>query len=172
MNCQEVMDKVYEFEGNASLPEGACSVFTQLRIQLHLFHCSHCAGEIERLKSARYLMKESFFPPSPGELEERIMRSIGLEEPESYPEIAFRENGAFGENDAGVSFRSWVVTGLIILISLSTSFLGMDFIKVASHWGSSFLLPIGLTIGAVVSAYGALFIGSHLKELSDRFNLH
>jgi hypothetical protein len=47
----------------------------------------------------------------------------------------------------------------------------MDFGTVADHWGSSFLLPIGITVGAVVSAYGALFIGSHLKELSHRFNL-
>jgi hypothetical protein len=150
------MDRVYEFEGNT-----APSFFTQLRIQLHLLHCSHCAGEIEKLETARRLMTGSFFPPAPKGLEERIMRSVSLEEPmEEFPEIA------------GVSFRSWVVTGLIILVSLSTSFLGMDFIKVADHWGSSFLLPIGLTVGAVVSAYGALFIGSHLKEFSDRFNLH
>jgi hypothetical protein len=164
MNCRDVMDRIYEFEGNKFPP-----LFTQLRVQLHLFHCARCAGELEKLESARRLMKDSFFPPAP-ELEERIMRSITLEKPEAYyeefPQIAFRENGA------GVSFRSWVVTGLIILISLSTSFLGMDFIKVTAHWGSSFLLPIGLTIGGVVSAYGALFIGSHLKELSDRFNLH
>jgi hypothetical protein len=156
MNCHDVMDRVYEFDGNESPP-----FFTHLRIQLHLLHCSRCAGEIEGLENARLLMKESFFPPAPGGLEERIMRSIALEEPEeACPEIA------------GFSFRSWVITGLIILVSLSTSFLGMDFIKVANHWGSSFLLPIGLTIGAVISAYGALFVGSHLKELSDRFNLH
>ena len=164
MNFHEVMDRVYEFEGNASMPDGACSAFTQLRIQLHLLHCSRCAGEIKRLETARRLMTGSFFPPAAPELEDRIMRSISLEEPELYPD-------AFPEI-AGVSFRIWVVTGLIILISLSTSFLGMDFSKVANHWGSSFLLPIGITIGAVVSAYGALFIGSHLKELSDRFNLH
>ncbi|GHV33735.1 hypothetical protein AGMMS4952_25900 [Spirochaetia bacterium] len=159
MNCNEVMNTAYEFEGNEPP-----SIFTQLRIQLHLLHCSRCAGEIARLKSARNLMRESFFPAVPEGLEERIMRSIGLEEPETdhewYPEIA------------GVSFRGWVVTGLIILVSLSTSFLGMDFSKVADHWGSSFLLPVGITIGGVVSAYGAIFIGSHLKELSHRFNLH
>jgi hypothetical protein len=163
MNCHEVMDTAYEFEGNEPP-----SFFTHLRIQLHLLHCSHCAGEFERLENARLLMRESFFPPAPDGLEERIMRSISQGEPmeEPYPGIAFRENGA------GVSFRGWVVTGCIILVSLSTSFLGMDFSKVADHWGSSFLLPIGITIGAVISAYGALFIGSHLKELSDRFNLH
>jgi hypothetical protein len=161
MNCHDVMDRVYEFDGNEPF-----SFFTQLRIQLHLLHCSRCAGEIERLETARGLMKGSFFPPAPGGLEERIMRSIGLEDQmEELSEAAFKVNGA------GVSFRNWVVTGLVILVSLSTSFLGMDFTKVADHWGSSFLLPIGITVGAVVSAYGALFVGSHLKELSDRFNL-
>jgi hypothetical protein len=154
MDCNDVMDRIYEFDGNSSMP-----FFTRLHIWLHLLRCPGCKEKIEKLQTARSLMKESFFPPAPG-LEERIMQRIAREElEEEYPEIA------------GVSFRSWVVTGLIILISLSTSFLGMDFIKVADNWGSSFLLPVGITVGAIVSAYGALFIGSHLKELSDRFNL-
>jgi hypothetical protein len=35
----------------------------------------------------------------------------------------------------------------------------------------SYLLPVGITIGIVLTSYGALFIGSHLKELSERFGL-
>jgi hypothetical protein len=48
----------------------------------------------------------------------------------------------------------------------------MDFINIADTQGSSFLLPVGITIGAVVTGYGAFFIGSHLKELSSRFRIH
>ena len=155
MNCHDVMDTIYEFEGTETLP-----VITQIRIQFHILHCSRCAAEVDKLETARSLMRESFFPPHP-ELEDRIMQSIDLEEQQE----ALHEA-------AGVSFRSWVITGLIILVSLATSFLGMDFIKVADDWGSSFLLPVGITIGAVGTAYGALFIGSHIKELSNRFNLH
>jgi hypothetical protein len=159
MTCDDVMDAIYEAEGT----EPAFHVLTRLRISLHLLHCSRCAGEMKKLKSARLLMRESFFPPGPG-LEERIMRNVGWDDA---PEELLGEYPAA----AGFSFRSWVVTGLIVLVSLSTSVLGMDFVKVADKGGSAFLLPIGITIGAVVSAYGALFIGSHLKELSDRFNL-
>jgi hypothetical protein len=72
----------------------------------------------------------------------------------------------------GVSFRSWVIAGLIILVSLSSSFFNLDFVETVASYGSSFLLPVGLTIGIVVTGYGALFIGSHLKELSTRFRLH
>jgi hypothetical protein len=48
----------------------------------------------------------------------------------------------------------------------------MDFIKIAASEGSSYMLPLGITIGAAVTCYGAVFIGSHLKELSRRFGLH
>jgi hypothetical protein len=94
-------------------------------------------------------MRESF-PPPPADLEERIMRSVNAEEQSGeYPEVA------------GFSFRSWVVTGLIVLFSLSSSF----------FWEGASPLHIGITVGAIVTAYGAIFIGSHLKELTERFNI-
>ena len=71
----------------------------------------------------------------------------------------------------GLSTRGWVIAGLIILISLSTAFLGMDFEHIANVAGMSFMLPVGITIGIVLTSYGALFIGSHLKELTERFGL-
>jgi hypothetical protein len=139
------MDIVYEEWGTESLP-----LLDRYGARLHMLFCPRCAAEAAHLKSARFHMRESF-PPPPAELEERIMRSVDAEEqPEAYPEVA------------GVSFRSWVVTGLIVLLSLSSSF----FREGAPP------LPIGITVGAIVTAYGAIFIGSHLKELTERFNLH
>ena len=72
----------------------------------------------------------------------------------------------------GFSLRIWVITGFFVLLSLSSSFFGVDFVKIANAEGLSFLLPVGLTVGMVLTCYGALFIGSHLKELSARFGLH
>jgi hypothetical protein len=149
------MDRMYEAEG-----EENPSLVTQLRMQIHFFFCPRCSGEFEKLQTARGLLRESFFPPSPS-LEDAIMAKIGREAPEEeYYSVA------------GVSFRSWVIAGLVILITLSTAFLGMDFLKPSYDWQSSLLLPVGITIGAIVTAYGALFIGSHLKELTDHFNMH
>jgi hypothetical protein len=149
------MDKFLEFTGDRTL-----SLWDRLEIGIHIFHCSRCAREIENMEKAQDLMKSDFFPPV-ASLEESIMEQIYREEPL-----------VFTEAPAGVSFRGWVITGLIVLISLASAFLGMDFDKVVSTGGSSFLLPLGLTIGVVVTGYGALFIGSHLKELSERFRLH
>jgi uncharacterized membrane protein len=71
----------------------------------------------------------------------------------------------------GLSTRAWVIVGFIVLFSLITSFFGRNFINVADSSGSSFLVPLGITIGIVVTSYCALFIGSHLKELSEHFRL-
>jgi hypothetical protein len=154
MFCSDVMEKIMEFEGT-KMP-----LIFRFKIALHLLACGRCSAEITRFEAARELLKHDFFPPPP-ELEGIIMERIYREEPEDQRETA-------GE----ISFRSWVITGIIVVISLSTSFLGMNFGEIAAWGGSSFLLPMGLTIGTVISAYGALFIGSHLKELSEWFRLH
>lgn len=158
MTCRAIMDEVYESLGGADMP-----LWRRLRIGLHCLGCPSCGEEISRLEAARDLMRTGFFPPSPA-LEDPVMSMIRAEfEEELFPEEA--------EDPAGIPFRGWVITGFVILASLSLSFFGGDFAKIAAEEGSSFLLPLGLTIGAVITGYGALFIGTHLKELSHHFGL-
>jgi hypothetical protein len=105
-------------------------------------------------------MKTDFLPPSPDfadHLMECVYEETGMEEKTDAP--------------AGFSFRGWVIIGFFVLFSLSSSFFGVNFVEIADAEGLSFLLPVGLTVGMVVTCYGALFIGSHLKELSSRFRL-
>ncbi|MDR3336920.1 MAG: peptidoglycan-binding protein [Treponema sp.] len=156
--CRTVMDKMYEFSGDAPLP-----FMSRLEIAFHVLFCTNCAGEIARLENVRSIMRTDFLPPSP-DLEDSVMSLISAETVEISGE-------AWGESPE-VSFRLWVITGLIIFFSLGSSIFNMDFMKVAAVSGSSFLLPIGIIFGAVVTGYGAIFIGSHLKEFSDRFGLH
>jgi hypothetical protein len=153
-----VMDKIFD-----SLGEEPLSPVLRTKIGIHLFFCPRCAGEVKKLEAVREILRTGFFP-SPPNLEDAILERIYAEAPETEEEHY--------EVPAGVSLRGWVITGVIILFSLATSFFGMDFAEVAASQGSSFLIPVGLTIGVVVTGYGALFIGSHLKELSERFRLH
>jgi hypothetical protein len=156
MKCERVMEIILA-SGEEPLPLGV-----YLRINAHLLFCSRCAEELRLLKKAGEIMKTGFFPPPP-DFSEPLMALIEDEEEET------EEPGVFTQ---GFSTRSWIITGVVILVSLASSFFGMDFIQVASAQGASFLFPLGLTIGLVLSCYGALFIGSHLKELSARFKLH
>jgi hypothetical protein len=169
MNCYDIMDKVYEYSGGEPMP-----LWLRIRIAAHLFFCPDCAREFERFEVTRDILRHDFSPPAP-DFEEAVMGLI-MREAAELPDYAAEEapfGGDFERTPAaeGVSFRGWVITGLVMLLSLSTSFFGLDFGRLAASEGSSFLLPVGITIGAVVTCYGALFIGSHLKELSERFGL-
>jgi len=155
MDCQTAMDTVYETEKDTPLP-----LLIHMRLELHLLFCSACARELKNLQRIQEIMKTDFFPVSPdfgNLLMERLSEETALEEATDAP--------------AGFSLRGWVITGFFVLLSLSSAFFGMNFVHIADAEGSSFLLPVGITIGVVLTCYGALFIGSHLKQLSSRFGL-
>ena len=155
MNCTRILDKVYEHE---KMP-----LLMRIQIGLHLLVCSDCAEKIERYELCRDIMRSEFLPPDP-DFEDTVMAMIAAGEDEL---VKTEENAVPG----GFSIRGWVIAGLVMLISMVTAFFGLDFNKVALASGMSFLIPIGITIGIILSSYGALFIGSHLKELSERFGL-
>jgi hypothetical protein len=153
MKCDDALDTVYQ-DGLPSLKE-------RFALALHILFCPRCAARLRDYEQARILMQQNFFPPSP-DFTEALMKHI------------FEEEDSAGEVFAipgGVSTRGWIIVGFIVLISLSTLFFGGEFTRLVLGWGSSFLLPLGITIGMIITGYGALFIGSHLKELSERFNL-
>ena len=158
MNCSKVLDLFYE---NEEVNEDSMPLFIQIQIWLHTFLCQDCARKIERFETTRNIMRNDFLPPSPN-LEDSIMAKISSEEQETSVPHAI---------PAGLSTRGWIIAGLVILISLITVFLGLDFKEIAQEMGISFLLPVGITIGIVLTSYGAFFIGSHLKEFSERFGL-
>jgi hypothetical protein len=166
MTCHDIMDKIYEYSGEESMP-----LLLRLRIAVHLFFCPDCAQEFERFEVTRDIMKNDFFPSAPG-CTEPVMLRVMQEDTGSAAEDAAEESlEDFPLPAEGISFRGWVITGLVVLLSLSSAFFGLDFGRIAASEGMSFLLPVGITIGAVLTCYGALFIGSHLKELSERFGL-
>ncbi|MDR0323656.1 MAG: peptidoglycan-binding protein [Treponema sp.] len=163
MNCSKLLDLIFEYSNSEHGSEDSMPLFSQMQIWLHTFLCQDCAEKIKRFETAKEIMHHDFFPFSPG-LEDSIMAKIAAEEKETETSVPYAIPG-------GLSVRGWIIAGLIILISLATAFFGFDFQKIAQETGASFLLPVGITIGIVLTVYGAFFIGSHLKEFSERFGL-
>ena len=154
VDCNEVLDAIYENDRDRP------SKMSQLRMKTHLFFCPACSEELKNFQHLEEIMKADFFPCS-HPLEESFIENL-------FNEMAIEEKT---DIPTGFSFKSWVIIGFFMLLSLSSSFFGMNFIQIASSEGLSFLLPVGLTVGMVVTCYGAFFIKSHLKELSSRFGL-
>jgi len=156
VNCKKCLDMFYE--------DDDMNLFNQIRVGIHAFFCSQCSNEIQKYENARAVMKEDFFLSAP-EIENALMARISLEIPDE------EEQSELNAVPGVISTRRWVIAGIILMVSLVTAFFGLDFKNLASESGMSFMLPMGITIGIIVTTYGALFIGSHLKELSKRFGL-
>jgi hypothetical protein len=154
MKCDAAINTIYE-------TEGALPFRTRAALAFHILFCGRCAARMIRYKQVRSLLRTEFFPPSP-DFGDLLMKRIYAEE---------NSNEEVFDIPGGVSTRGWVIVGLIVMLSFSTLFFGSDFAGIALDQGASFLLPLGITIGIIITGYGALFIGSHLKELSDRFKL-
>jgi hypothetical protein len=154
MDCHTVLDIVYESERDRPL-----TIPSQLKIWMHFLFCSKCTKELENIRRLEGIMKNDFFPSAP-DFEDSIMECLN--------ENNFKEEII---TPVCFSFRLSIFIGFFLLFSLSSAFFGINFIEIANSEGLSFLLPIGLTIGMIVTCYGALFIGSHLEELSSRFGL-
>ena len=161
MNCIYILDKVYEYSSGES--RDSMPLLIQIQVNLHLLFCPSCAQEVERFEVCKDILLTDFFPPSPG-LEDIVMAMTAAEKG-----IVWEVPGA--ESQGGFSTRGWVIAGLVMLVSLATAFFGLDFNQIALTAGTSFMIPIGITVGIVLTGYGALFIGSHLKELTEQFGL-
>jgi len=164
MICAKVLEKIYENYGEE---QQDVSLLTQIQVGMHLFFCPDCARENERFMICRDILRNDFIPPSP-DFENSVMAMIPGEETgfeETVQPVAQPPIPGF------LSTRGWVIAGVIMMVSLMSAFFGLEFNKIAHAAGMSFLLPVGITIGIALTIYGALFIGSHLKELSERFGL-
>ena len=168
MICAKVLEKIYENYGEE--PQDV-SLLTQIQVGMHLFFCPDCARENERLIICRDILRNDFIPPSP-DFENSVMAMIPGEETVFEEKVQTKVHPTAQYPIPGfLSTRGWVIAGVIMMVSLMSAFFGLEFNKIAHAAGMSFLLPVGITIGIALTIYGALFIGSHLKELSERFGL-
>lgn len=153
MNCSKILEMIYDDSENLS-------VFNHAQIWLHTIICPDCAQEIEKYQVTRDILTEDFFPFTP-DLEDSIMSRVETEDLYTETETV----------PGGFSTKGWVITGLVIFISLATAYFGFDGRSLIAEAGASFLLPMGITIGSVLTVYSVIFIGTHLKELTERFGI-
>jgi hypothetical protein len=156
MRHSTVIDKIYENE--------SFSFWERLAIAFHLLWCKKCIRDLARYENAREIMRSEFFANEGESVADYVMSAIGEEgrvASDSFaslpPEI--------------LPIRNWIISGVIIISALTTSFFGMDFNSLVHDFGNNFTIPLAITIGTVITAYIALFIGKHLKKLSELFGL-
>jgi hypothetical protein len=158
-----VIEKIYEGE--------SLSFFDRLVIAFHVLGCQRCARDLARYENAREVMRNDFFADRASEesgyesVADSVMTLIGEEQREAASDLLVNLPPEI------LPIREWIISGVIIIAALTTSFFGMDFGSLARDFGNGFTIPLAVTIGAVITAYIAVFSGKHLKELSKLFGL-
>jgi hypothetical protein len=161
MKHSTVIEKIYE---NESL-----SVFERLAIAFHLLGCKKCVHGLARYENAREIMRNDFLTDEGESVADYVMAIIGEEERAVAPDPL--ADPFVNLSPEILPIRNWIISGVIIISALTTSFFGMDFNSLVHDFGNNFTIPLAITIGTVITAYIALFIGKHLKKLSDLFGL-
>jgi hypothetical protein len=163
MKHSSVIEKVYEGE--------SLSFFDRLVIAFHLLGCRKCAHDLVRYEIVREIMRNDFFTDgkSAGNEYESVADSVMAQINEEKREAA---SGLLVDLPPEIlSIRNWIISGVIIIAALTTSFFGMDFSALARDFGDGFTVPFAITTGAVITAYIVVFACKHLKELSKLFGL-
>jgi hypothetical protein len=159
MTCSRAMDIFLDEDGG-----NATSFIDYIGARLHLLRCRRCRHELAQVEEALDLMRTDFLPNAP-DLSDAVMAAI-------QQDVAAAAAKAVDESAEEImSLRTWVFAGVTIFASLAISPLGAAFNRLVRSLGSDLILPIALTLGAVLTAYCALFIASHLEELAERFGL-
>jgi len=143
--CRYVQDNLIYLEADEYQP---------LRIRLHLLFCPNCRKEAARMASLLADMR-SFEPvPEDFDMTYCIMRSI----------LALHSNVPIEAKN--VSMLKWIAAGLLILFSMVVVRFSKTYIWIKAAYGDYFEAPMYLVFGIILTVYIALFIASHIDELS------
>jgi hypothetical protein len=149
MKCDKAIQNFLEQEDCLYIP---------FRVRWHALLCSECREEIQSLKKIFTKAQNSYCFPMPEDLSGIIMEKI-------------TESNIIYEGK--VSSSKWLLTGVIIFVSIFLISYSDSFIWLRQYFGSDLEIPLNLVLGMVITLYAASFIGSHLddvKKIIDFFN--
>lgn len=126
----------------------------------HLEGCGTCRAEVETVEAALAEFRNADEADEFGELgellESRVMAVVRFMPP---PQRDF-------------SIRDWIIAGSVIAASMLLIPVGEYFARFRETFGASYALPLSLVLGLSLTAYGALFIGTHMDEVQGFVDRH
>jgi hypothetical protein len=135
-------------------------------LRAHLALCPACREEAARTKAALAAYRNTNYRaddyredrsgPRSDRIEERVMAAVRI----------------LPKPRRVVAFRDWIVSGLVIAVSMALIPFGNDFNSIKAIFGRSFTLPLMLALSLVITLYGAVFIATHMDELAPFVRRH
>lgn len=141
------------------LSESGAGGIRGLRARLHLVFCPGCRELLEREREAMAALAAYNPFPAPKDFADGIMARIRYS----------AELDPASRNPVPMS--GWVGAGLLILIGMPLLQFSASHLWLRGQLGRALEVPLFIAMGVIVTAYMALFIGTHLDDFMDRFGL-
>lgn len=141
MKCEKAIHEFLEQEDCLYVPFGT---------RLHSLLCGECRKEIVNLRKEFLEAKNMRQFAMPADLGDQIMKKIA-------------ESGIVHERN--VASSKWLVTGVIIFISIFLISYSDSFIWLKKIFGRELEIPLNLVLGVIITLYAASFIGSHIDDV-------
>ncbi|MFH0976683.1 MAG: hypothetical protein V1874_12945 [Spirochaetota bacterium] len=119
-------------------------------IRMHIAFCSKCRKEVREMQKAFVLARTT----SPFVMSKDITESVML--------AISKSDMFYGKN---ISSAKWISTGSVIFASIFLVSYSDSLIWLKTHFGSVLEVPLFMVLGSVITAYAALYIGTHINGL-------
>jgi hypothetical protein len=116
-------------------------------LALHLARCPRCSARVELRRRALELYR---LPGPEPDMASRVLAALPF----------------LPRPHRTVSLRDWILSGLALSASVVLVPAQKVFSLVIEEYGNRWMLPFVLVFGLAVSVFGALFIATHMDELS------
>ncbi len=145
MKCKNAINQFMLLDDYKNLP---------WRIKFHILFCKNCRQEIRKLTEELNSLtcKTPFYITR--DISDDVMNII---------------NNFRTVQQKNMSNFKWIAAGAIMLSSMFLVSFSNSMIWLKSTFGSSFIIPLSIVQGLVITGYAALFIGSHLDGLKKTF---
>lgn len=148
MQCENAIQEFLRLDHGEPIPP---------EIQKHIDECEGCRRQVTMMQSVFRALEQTGLAETPTGTTDAVMAAV-------------RSGGVAAEEPLSVA--KWLATGVIIFASIVLVSFSNSHSWLSQMFGVSLELPLSLILGAAITIYGSLFIGTHVDKVAGFFGLH
>lgn len=150
MKCKELMNQYLNLDNQDALP---------ILLRLHVFFCPSCKNEVEQMEDLFNRMEYFAARYSTPDMTEKILSLVQSIELEPEPRKT-------------TPIRYWLTVGVLMFLGTIVIQFAKPSVQVRILSSDMIDLPLNIICCAGLTIFIAVFIGSHLDEVSKFFKIH
>lgn len=148
MHCEQAIEAFLRLDHREEIPP---------EVKRHIDDCESCRRQVAMMRSVYTALEQVGVVETPAGTTDAVMAAVaaataGAEEP--------------------LSLGKWLGTGVIIFASIVLVSFSNSHSWLSQVFGMSLDLPLSLILGAAITIYATLFIGTHVDQIAGFFGLH